>query len=298
MPRKYGYDQEKCDRLKRDRKNLTNKIYRRRQKLKSSGISASEKSRIKTDLKKFRSNVDQLNSSIWKCSKKYSELKQKQVSVQQKIYYRTKKLKEVDSKSAYAKRLNRELSELKSQKKNIKSKTWKGSDKYSNMRVNLKRLEQRIRYKKKKLKDNQKYDRDSGQYVELTKSDKIRLYESLAQDEDEANTLRRALDIDVIESSTPDWSDVEFDVDEDGVEIYGRPIYRFEETWEFLMQKGYSTVVIGGVEFNSPQQDLQIMNAVNELIASLEKHDSSVLVTMTADPSSETLTLDAEVWQN
>jgi hypothetical protein len=166
------------------------------------------------------------------------------------------------------------------------------------MRLKLKRLEQRISYKKKKLKDNQKYDRDSGQYVELTKSDKIRLYESLAQDEDEANTLRRALDIDVIESSTPDWSDVEFDVDEDGVEIYGRPIYRFEETWEFLMQKGYSTVIIGGVEFYSPQQDLQIMNAVNELIASLEKHDSSVLVTMTADPSSETLTLDAEVWQN
>ena len=136
MAKKYGYNETKCDALKKDRKNLTNKLYRRRQKIKKL-TDPKEISKTKRQVDQLKNKVNVLNSRVWKCSKQYYDLKIKENSIKSKISYRTKKLKSLNKGTKAAKKTKSEIAELKLKTKKLESKIFRGSDKYQNLKVNL-----------------------------------------------------------------------------------------------------------------------------------------------------------------
>jgi chromosome segregation ATPase len=313
MTKKFGYDQSKCDALKRDRKNLTNKIYRRQ--VKNSTLSNSDgREKVQQDIDKLRYQVAVLNTQIWKCSEQYQELKRTERNVKKKIYRRQKKLETLKPGTKEAQSIKSEIGELKSKTSSLSSKIFRGSDKYGNMRVNFNRLKRKKSYRQRKLAeydDKEMYEKYLNEYLDQklsrkiavqrakkkVKSDKINLTKENSKLAREIDKLKEALDMEIVEYEVPDFKNIRFRMDDDEeTEIYSRPIFLWESQWDFLISKGiYINIFIQDAEFNYPDQQIQMQYAINEAYAEYSEYASAVNVTMTANNQSKTLTLYFEV---
>jgi len=303
---RYGYSQEKCDSLKRERKNLTNKLYRRRVKEKQSELSLDEIKEIAADKSRIKAEIDALNSKIWKCSKQYLDLKKKEVSKARKIYYRKKMLDRIPPSSERAQQYRSELYDLHKSRKELRDKIFYGSDRYRNVKINFSKLSGRIKYLKKMLESGMLDYVENGEKKQrpLTKSERMSLIDRLKKLGDEKRMLEEAMTGEKLAESTYESVDLEIDYDRQ-TETHTHNIFIYRGVFDVIIsrrlgnsyrynQVNISGDRIGNFSFDYPSEELSIQNALNEGDSEYGEDASRVQVVIFVDNYNKTVSLTYE----
>jgi len=293
--RTYGYDKEKCDELKRERKNLYNKLYRRRQKQKKVKPSSKESQNLSKDIERIKGEIDILNSQIWKCSEQYANIKIEQRRIRDKIRYRQQQI-EKKPKTKKATKFRKEVTELREKLDEKEQDSFLGSPRYRNLRINKKRLQDRINYLGRKLKKGN--IKKNGKLVNMNQSDRNRITAKQKELGDDLKMIEEMI-TGVAPVDVGDYERTSFVGDaQRGLEEYEGTIFNYRVILDDLLsRRKIKTVTVGsdisgGYEtMKYPNNQIELMFTLAEIEAKLGQDASEITVIMLLDTKEQSLSV-------
>ena len=291
---RYGYDATKCNELKRKRKNLYNKRYRRREKQKGFKPSDKNTSIIGRDIDSINRQIDALNSQIWKCSEEYFNIKVEERRIRDKIRYRKREI-EKKGKGKRATQFRNEIKELNSQLEEKEERAFMGSPPYQNLTINKRKIRDRINYLAKKLRSG-KIKKD-GKLVDMTDSDRLKIVDKMKELGDQRKMLEELTTGKVLESVSDDYERVAFRGDAvRGLEEYEGTIYNYRSILDDVFRRRkIKEVIIGGDSVDGyqtlswPKDRLAFEFQMSDIESVLGKDASEVTVIILLETKSGTL---------
>jgi len=304
------YDPTECNRLRKIRKNITNKIYRRNKKLEST-TDPAQKNQINESVQELSIDRDLLNGEIWQCSLQFHNLSSSKKKIDRQIRYREKQA------NKYSQTDRKKFDEYKSQIKNLKGKIpeiektmFYGSPRYSNIHSNFKKIGDYIGMLTEQFK-NLKKQYDAGKFKTKEQYDSARqsVINKIKEMADDQRALEELISNKRIVTIKHDR--VEFDQDlKNDTEYSEHTIFWYYLPFSNILSrkievKGktefkYKTVIISqtapdgsvfSTAYSYPNQQLELDNAIIELDDNYSADASSVYLSILVDNKNRSVTL-------
>ena len=311
MARYTPYSPDKCDSLKRDRKNLTNKLYRRRVKLKNTPPSRTKEAEsLKRDIRKIVEKVDLLNTKIWKCTETYHDLRKNQLQNKSKIRYREKQIEKFGEKSTKSKEYKTELASLRKETQELTEKVWSGSHHYKNLGMNMKRLSSKIKYQQQKFSSLKKkadqgiINPKSGKPFKFDEKQRAKAIKYIGELGEKRRMLKETINNKKFKKI--DQNRVHTTDSENQTEYDEYTVFQYKDEFDLALKRrktknkkkvprykiiNISGEYIGSLSFDYPSQIISIENAIMNGDKEYAPFGSKVKIGITADNKSEELSL-------
>jgi len=298
-----GYDPTECNEFKRQRKNITNKIYRRNEKLRQNVGNEQVREQTLRELVELERQRDLLNGEVWKCSQQFFSLKKKKESIRSKIQYRknqSEKFKTSDPKKSSE--YNRQVRSLKDELEEVDRTLFYGSPRYENMNTNFQKLGERIVQLQNYLKRTHKKFHAGEIDERMFERQRQTIIDEIKALADERKALEETISGERI--IYMDHDRVEFDYDPKTDTTYAEyTIFWYADELRSLLDTNeFKTVVFKTPDytqtFNYPNDVISIENAIIELDQKYAQDGSDLDVSIYTENSINRITISVNYRQS